>query len=220
MDKIAIFLQSRANWCGIGLSTLALVLGGMSPMLASAGALAALAVVGYAVGFGVCGWLFGFPHLSGAAWAELEFEDHSDARTSMQPALNAIARLAEQNPQNRLPDSLQRKVLDLCQRLTALLEQWERSKGDLSLQDSFNARHIALTYLPDALKTYLAIPQRFATHKRLDNGQTAQETFSATLDDLSAKILQLSEDLAAQDAQSFLNHSQFLQEKFSRSRLS
>lgn len=84
---------------------------------------------------------------------------------------------------------------------------------------SFHARHIALTYLPDALRTYLSIPQQFAMSKRLTNGRTAQETFTATLDDLQHKVTQLSEDLATQDAQAFLNHSQFLQEKFKPARL-
>jgi hypothetical protein len=222
MNSIANFLQSRANWCGIALSTLAVVLGSMAPMLmgfAAQAVLAAMAVLGYSAGFGVGGLVFGFPQVAGTPWAALSFQDHSDPRTSMLPALNAIAQLVAQNPQNRLPDSLQRKVLDLCEQLTALLDQWERSKGHLSLEDSFNARHIALTYLPEALKAYLSIPQRFAQAKRLGNGQTAQETFSATLDDLHTKVFQLSEDLAAQDAQGFLNHSQFLQEKFNRSRL-
>ncbi len=51
----------------------------------------------------------------------------------------------------------------------------------------------------------------------LSNGRTAEDTFKLTVDDLSAKVLQLHEDLASQDAQAFLNHSKFLQEKFSGS---
>jgi hypothetical protein len=53
----------------------------------------------------------------------------------------------------------------------------------------------------------------------LANGRTAQATFDATLDDLGRKVAQLGEDLAAQDAQAFLNHSQFLQDKFRPERL-
>ena len=34
------------------------------------------------------------------------------------------------------------------------------------------------------------------------------------MDDLSAKVLQLTDDLATQDAEAFLNHSRFLEEKF------
>jgi hypothetical protein len=68
--------------------------------------------------------------------------------------------------------------------------------------------------LPDALKTYLSIPKEFAATKKLSNGLTAQDTFRTTLDDLGQKVSQLAEDLASQDAQAFLNHSQFLKEKF------
>lgn len=216
MNKIGNFLQSPANWGGIGLATLALVLSSLG--LTQWGG-AALALVGYAAGFGIGGMWFGFPKLSGNPWEGLEFEDQGDARTSMVNALNAVRQLVDYNPQGRLPASLQGKVLDLCKQLGLLLDQWERSKGQLSLEESFHARHIALTYLPDALKTYLSIPQQFAMTKQLTNGQTAQETFKATLDDLSSKVLQLSEDLATQDAQAFLNHSQFLHEKFNPPRL-
>ena len=216
MHKIGRFLQSPANWGGMGLSTLALVLGGLG--LAQWGA-PVLALLGYGAGFGAAGMWFGFPRLSGNPWDALEFADDGDARTSMLTALTAVQQLVEYNPQRRLTDGLQSKVLGLCQQLLQLLDQWERSKGQLSLEESFHARHIALTYLPDALKTYLSIPKEFAQTKRLSNGLTAQETFTATLDDLQHKVGQLGDDLATQDAQAFLNHSQFLHEKFKASRL-
>jgi hypothetical protein len=216
MNKITRFLQSPANWCGLGLSTVALVLSSLG--LAQWGG-AALAVLGYGAGFAVGGLWLGFPKLSGEPWDELAFEDQGDARTSMLGALHAVRQLVDYNPQGRLPASLQARVLALCQQLEALLEQWERSKGQLSLEESFHARHIALSYLPDALKTYLSIPPAFASTRVLANGHTAQDTFVATLDDLSRKVSQLGEDLAGQDAQAFLNHSQFLQEKFRPSRL-
>lgn len=216
MNKIGRFLQSPANWCGVALSTAALVLSSLG--LAQWGAMG-LAALGYAAGYGVGGLWLGFPKLGGNPWDELEFEDQGDARTSMLNALSSVRQLVDYNPQGRLPASLQAKVLDLCKQLATLLDQWERSKGQLSLEESFHARHIALSYLPDALKTYLSIPQQFAMTKVLANGQTAQATFNATLDELSQKVAQLGEDLAAQDAQAFLNHSQFLQEKFRSPRL-
>jgi hypothetical protein len=216
MNKISNFLQSPANWGGMGLATLAMVLSSVGLTQVGAGA---LALVGYAAGFGVGGMWFGFPKLSGNPWDALEFEDQGDARTSMLGALNAVRQLVDYNPQGRLPASLQVKVQDLCKQLTLLLDQWERSKGQLSLEEGFHARHIALSYLPDALKTYMSIPQQFAMSKKLDNGQTAQETFNATLDDLTRKVAQLSEDLATQDAQAFLSHSQFLHEKFNPPRI-
>lgn len=211
LHQIGRFLQSPANWCGVGLSSAALILSGLGLMQWGA---PALAVLGYAAGFGVGGLWLGFPRLSGHPWDELEFEDQGDARTSMLHALDSVRQLVDYNPEGRLSASLQAKVLALCKQLAALLDQWERSKGQLSLEESFHARHIALSYLPDALKTYLSIPQKFAATQMLANGRTAQATFDATLDDLGRKVAQLGEDLAAQDAQAFLNHSQFLQDKF------
>ena len=74
--------------------------------------------------------------------------------------------------------------------------------------------HIAISYLPDALNTYLSIPPQFATKKLLSNGMTAQATFEGVLTELEAKVEQLGDDLAGQDAQAFLRHSEFLTQKF------
>lgn len=213
---ISQILQSPANWCGLGLGTAALLLSGTG-LAAWGGALGTvgLAALGYGVGFGVGGLWLGFPRKASDAWDGLDFADQGDARTAMGTALSAVKQLVNYNPDTRLPASLQAKVLGLCQQLADLLDQWERSKGQLSLEESFHARHIAISYLPDALKTYLSIPQQFARTKLLANGKTAEETFALTLQDLSSKVQLLTEDLAGQDAQAFLNHSAFLHEKFS-----
>jgi hypothetical protein len=100
-----------------------------------------------------------------AEWEALEFKDEGDAREAMERALDGVRRLTEFNPENKIPASLQARVLELCKALDELLQQWERSKGNLSLQDSFHARHIAISYLPEALNTYLSIPAKFATTK-------------------------------------------------------
>ena len=216
MNRLLGFLQAPANWCGLGLATVALLLHSLG--LTQWGGLG-LAALGYAVGFGVGGLWLGFPKWSGNAWDSLEFADAGDARTSMGEALGAVRQLVRYNPDNRLPSALQTKALALTDQLSALLDQWERSKGHLSLEEGFHARHIALSYLPDALKTYLSIPKEFAATKKLANGLTAQEIFSTTLDELGQKVTQLAEDLASQDAQAFLNHSQFLKEKFKPAQL-
>lgn len=211
IEKLSNLLQSPSNWTGLALATLALAPQALGWPLWGGWLLPPL---GYAVGFATAGLWFGFPRLRDKAWDELEFQDQGDARLAMNNALEAVQRLVSYNPDDRLPASVQTRMLELCTQLRNLLQQWERSKGALSLEESFLARHIILRYLPEALKTYLSIPPRFARSKQLANGKTAEETLRATIDDLSAKVLQLTDDLATQDAEAFLNHSRFLEEKF------
>lgn len=211
LDKFLRLLASPSNWCGLALASAVLVLEGFG-LIGWVGL--PLALVGYGVGFAAAGLLFGFPALSAPVWESLAFTDEGDARESMGRALSAVRRLVESNPGKRLPGPLQAQVLALCSALDGLLAQWERSKGALSLQEGFHARHIALSYLPDALETYLSIPPQFAATRMLRDGKTAQDIFRETLLDLDVKVRELGDDLASQDAHAFLAHSQFLHEKF------
>ncbi|MGE0330796.1 MAG: hypothetical protein AB7P37_08880 [Ramlibacter sp.] len=214
MNRIAHFLNSRANWAGIGSATLALMLPMLGP---DPGWVWLLTPLGYCVGFAVAGMWVGFPRLSTQPWAALEFKDEGDPYKVMDHALQAVRNLVNANPDNRLPAGLQARALALCDQLKALLEQWELSRATLSIEESFHARHIILRYLPDALRNYSAIPQRFAQSRLLDNGRTAEDTLHTTLDELSAKVRQLTDDLASQNAEAFVNHSRFLHQKFGAS---
>ena len=213
LDKISRVLASPANWLGLTLAIAVLVLKALG-LVGLAGL--PLAALGYVAGFVAGGLWLGFPKLAAPAWdgEALEFSDVGDAREAMGRALHGVRGLVQFNPDNRLPASLQAKILDLCTALEALLSQWERSKGALSLRESFHARHIAISYLPDALKTYLSIPPRYANSRPIHDGKTAVDIFRATLVELEGKVAQLADDLAGQDAHAFLAHSQFLHEKF------
>lgn len=211
MQKLFRLIASPANWCGLALAAGVLVLKAMG-LLGALGL--GVAALGYAAGFVIGGLWLGFPSTQEPAWEALEFSDEGDAREAMERALRGVRQLTEYNPERRIPASLQARVLELCSALEGLLQQWERSKGNLSLQDSFHARHIAISYLPDALNTYLSIPAAFATGKVLENGKTAQDTFKDSIAELEAKVRQLGDDLAAQDAHAFLVHSKFLSQKF------
>ncbi|HPU52873.1 MAG TPA: hypothetical protein PK359_15025 [Burkholderiaceae bacterium] len=211
LDKLQRLILSPSNWLGLALASAVLVLKGLGMLGWAAGP---LALAGYGVGFVAGGLLFGFPSFAGSAWESLSFADEGDARESMGRALSSVRRLVEDNPGGRLPRPLQQQVLALCSSLDGLLAQWERSKGALSLQEGFHARHIALSYLPDALKTFLSIPPQFAATRVLRDGKTAQDLFRETLTDLESKVRELGDDLASQDAHAFLAHSQFLHEKF------
>ena len=89
----------------------------------------------------------------------------------------------------------------------------ERS-SKLAASPSSRGIGIAISYLPDALKTYLSIPAQYANSRVIQDGKTAVDIFRSTLVDLEGKVAQLADDLASQDAHAFLAHSQFLHEKF------
>ena len=207
------FLFAPANWLGLAfaISVLALVgLGWVSPRLSG------LSLLAYGAGF-VCGgmWL-GWPRLAGPDWGELTFADSEDTREATRRALAAIRRLVNNNPDRRLSASTGTKLLSLCDAIETMLAQWERSKTALSIEDTFHARYIALRYLPDALKSFWSIPVHFATTKALANGMTAEATLAQTIDELGQKVTQLNDALVAHDVQAFVDHSQFLSEKFGR----
>jgi hypothetical protein len=211
--KLSRILLSPANWLGMTVAIAVLVLKAVG-LVGLAGL--PLALFGYVAGFVAGGLWFGFPKLAGPGWDAdaLEFSDDGDAREAMGRALQAVRGLVQFNPDKRLPASLQAKVLELCTSLEQLLSQWERSKGALSLQEGFHARHIAISYLPDALKTYLSIPPQYASSRVIQDGKTAVDIFRGTLVELEGKVAQLADDLASQDAHAFLAHSQFLHDKF------
>lgn len=133
-------------------------------------------------------------------------------------SLSGVRQLVDYNPEGRLPASAQTQVHPLCSQWVGLLDPWEGNKGPLSREEGFHARHIALSYLPNALKTHLSIPKQFASTRVLANGKTAEDTFKQSLNDLSTKVKQLTDNLAGRGAQAFLNHSQFLSEKFNGSK--
>lgn len=211
MSGVLRWLNAPANWCGLLAATGVLVLKGLG-FLGSWGL--GVAALGYVVGLigGALWW--GWPSTREDAWEALTFNDEGDAREAMGRALTGVRRLTEHNPGQRIPFQLAQRIQRLCERLEGLLDQWERSRGQLSLQETFHARHIAISYLPQALNTYLSIPPKFATTKLLANGKTAQATFEGVLAELETKVDQLGDDLASQDAQAFLRHSEFLNQKF------
>lgn len=211
MNGLFRWLNAPANWCGLLAATGVLVLKALGLL---GGWALGLAALGYGVGLAAGALWWGWPTTREDAWEALKFEDEGDAREAMGRALAGVRGLTAHNPGGRIPAPLAQRIQHLCQRLEALLDQWERSKGNLSLQETFHARHIAISYLPQALNTYLSIPPQFATTKLLANGKTAQTTFEGVLAELETKVEQLGDDLASQDAQAFLRHSEFLNQKF------
>ena len=210
------FFTSPSNWCGLALSIGVLILQGMG-LIGNWGI--SLPLAGYLVGFIAGSLALGWPQLKQDPLQALEFgQALGEGKDAMLTALGWVRSVTQLNPDNRLSGELKNRILQLCDAMEDLVGQWERSRGQLSLEETFHAQHLAMEYLPDALRSYLSIPAQYARSKKLPNGQTAQETFEATLSDLASKVNELTNDLAEQDAEAFLVHSQFLAKKFGKPR--
>jgi len=212
IQPLVNLLQSPANWAGLALATLGL----LAPAWDWApGGGWLLAPLGYALGFVGVGLWLGWPKWRVQPWEQgLAPARDTDEPQALAHALEGLRQLVARNPDERLPASLQARLLELCEQTRALLTQWERSRASLPLEEQFVVRHIVQRYLPDALRAYLAIPAPFARDRLLANGRTAEDTLRLTVDDLSAKVRQLTDDLTTQDAEAFLNHARFLEAKF------
>ncbi len=207
------FLSSPANLMGLGLASLAL-LARLSGMI---DALWLLIVAG---SYGL-GWQIGrlaFSHdrnrleqrearASGAARIVIEREDIDES-------LNRVMRMVTENRGGPFDSALQRAVTELCARIRSLIERMEASAGFISTEDAYSAKRIALDYLPGLIESFMAIPRDFAARKALADGKTACELLHQNLAVLQRRAAEMSDDLAAQDARSFLNHARFLQDQF------
>lgn len=212
-ETLTGFLSSPANLTGLGLASLAL----LARWAGIIDAFWLLIVVG---SYGL-GWQIGrlaFSHdrnrlehrearASGMARIAVEREDIDES-------LNRVMRMVTENRGGLFDSALQRAVTELCARIRSLIERMEASAGFISTEDAHGAKRIALDYLPGLIESFMAIPRDFAARKALADGKTARELLHQNLAVLQRKAAEMSDDLAAQNARSFLNHARFLQDQF------
>ena len=77
----------------------------------------------------------------------------------------------------------------------------------------YNVRQIALSYLPDTVDKYLALPPSLAVSE-VSQGKTAQAALHEQLDVLDGALNRLVTSLYQEDAQGLLVHGHFLRDKF------
>ncbi|MDG4597243.1 MAG: hypothetical protein P9F75_16395 [Candidatus Contendobacter sp.] len=212
-ETLTGFLSSPANLMGLGLASLAL-------LARLSGIIDAFWLLIVAGSYGL-GWQIGrlaFPHDwnglgAGEPWVSPVARTTAE-REDIEESLNQIMRTVTENRGGRFDSALQRSVTELCARIRNLIEQMEASAGFISARDAHSVKRIALDYLPGLIEGFMAIPRDFAAKKTLADGKTACELLHENLAVLQRKATEMSDDLAAQDARSFLNHAAFLRNKF------
>lgn len=100
MDKLMRLIGAPANWCGLGLASVVLVLQALG-LLGTLGL--GVAAVGYVAGFVVGGLWLGFPWTRAPEWEMLEFKDEGDAREAMERALDGVRQADRVQPREQDP---------------------------------------------------------------------------------------------------------------------
>lgn len=216
LRRLAALLNSPAQWSGLAVAT-AVVLASAFGVRLPGGWLAV--VLGYGLGFGVAGWWFGFSFRRAGRWGALTSPSCQAADLTLPESVDRLRHLLEANPDTRLSPCLQARALQLCEQLADLAGRLEARPHQLSADDAFHAKRIVTSYLPEALRSYLAIDPRAARSLRLGNGLTAEATLAQSLDELAGEARRLQEALTAQDSEDLLSQARFLQDKFGTRRL-
>lgn len=214
-EALTHFLSSPANLTGLGLASLAL-------LARLTGIIDAFWLLIVAGSYGL-GWQIGqlaFPRnrngLENRAAGISRAGRVAAEREDIDESLNRVMRIVTENRGGMFDSALQRAITELCARIRSLIERMEASAGFISSEDAYSAKRIALDYLPGLIESFMAIPRDFAVKKALADGKTARELLHENLAVLQRKAAEMSDDLAAQDARSFLEHARFLRDQFGR----
>lgn len=122
-----------------------------------------------------------------------------------------LRRLLRQSEQ-RLPADLHALVASICHSIELVLERSDGvPPGDPGL---YAVRQTVLSYLPDALNAYLALPPGFAHRHRIDGTRTPDQVLGDQLALLDRQMFEVVESLAQHDASRLLASGHFLQARF------
>jgi hypothetical protein len=206
------FLNSPANWCGL-LVAIAVVTARAFGILGSGWVL--LAAVGYVAGFWAGRTLFGVPQLIVTDLAALDAAlVNREAPTAIADTLDVIRDVAKRDSSDHFNIAQQNQVVALADAIEELHKEWLKSAHHLPVEDAFVAKRLALDYLPDTVRRYLAIQPKFAATKIVAHNKTAAQLFDDSIREMQRKVEELQNDLAAKDAEAFVDHARFLNQKF------
>lgn len=120
--------------------------------------------------------------------------------------------------QDRLPQEDVRTISRICESIGVALEAWGGAHADCADPDLYRIRQTALSYLPEAIDAYLAVPHEYGNVR----GAATKDPHSVLVDQLrllDESTRRLAERAVAGDANRLEAHGRFLAEKFGRSTL-
>ena len=137
-------------------------------------------------------------------------QDAAEIRSGLERLMRSL--------KGRVADDLYQKTVSIQQSILATLTA-EASPGDGADPNVYLIRQTALSYLPDAFQTYLAMPRIVAERRPLAGGRTPHDVFLDQLDLMDQRLADVADDIARHDSDKLLANGRFLAEKFGRSSL-
>jgi hypothetical protein len=114
----------------------------------------------------------------------------------------------------RLPSDVQARVVEIRQEIFALLPR--TAAFPVGSEDLYVIQRTATEYLPDTLQAYLALPDDYASSRRLQGGKTPLQLLRQQLDLLDQKLGEITDAVHQQDSDRLVANGLFLEERFGR----
>jgi hypothetical protein len=200
--RIEPFLYSRRNIVGSALALfgLGLLFLGITSGIIGLGVVAGLYAVGY----------LATPPERGVSLTLFDTQDTRDMSQGLQKLLNSI--------QGRVSDDVYQKVGSIAHSIVMTLPQ--NGTGIDPADPNVNLiRQTALSYLPEALNAYLAIPRIYAERRPVDGTKTAHDVLMDQLDVMDTRLRETADAIAKNDTDRLMSNVRFLQERFANSSL-
>lgn len=138
-------------------------------------------------------------------------ETHMSVEMNVTDAVAAVQKLAAE-AQKRLPPDIAAQVADIATAVTEILPRLAaRNVVDATFAD---VRSTAMSYLPDTLNAYLAVPAAYRNTAVIRDGKTARQIVVEQLTVLAGKMHEIAQDAVQDDAQALLANGRFLKERF------
>lgn len=137
-------------------------------------------------------------------------QDAAEIRSGLERLLRSL--------RGRVADDLYARVQSIQGSILATLEVEGRA-GDTVDPNVYLIRQTALSYLPEALSTYLRLPRVMAERRRVANGRTPHDVLLDQLDLMDRRLADVADDMARHDSDRLLANGRFLAEKFGTSAL-
>ena len=136
-------------------------------------------------------------------------QDTAEVRDGLDRLIRAL--------RGKVADDLYAKVVSIQASILATLAI-EGTPGDGADPNVYLIRQTAMSYLPDALNAYLALPRLYA-NRNLGGRKSPHDTLLDQLNLMNQKMSEVAEAMVAHDADRLEAHGRFLAEKFGGSTL-